>query len=378
MQFSGIAYVAGNIVFDVSYVAYLSISVALFLIVNFRYRLPSMLRVLNVLFISIVFYDILFVTSGVVRNSMYFTTESWYQYLSQICESVCTVYALYYFSRQDIFTIKKIKYFSVLLIALCTIQLFLESTNGLEVGERVSNIGYSYLACLPLCLFWRKEHIVRYVLILFCYIMILLAVKRGAIALGTIGVVYALHRSRKNVSPRVHKIVAILSIITLVVGFYILVYVLNNNELFIARLEDTKDGDFSGRGAMYGSMWDYFAYKTELWQFLFGSGCLKSMDIIQLYAHNDWFTVALEMGVFGLVLFVLYFVSMFSSARMLRKNIDSNICDAFVLASLFYFGRTLFSMALFCSGFPYAIVVGYSLATYSKQNEESRLTPVHA
>ena len=109
-------------------------------------------------------------------------------------------------------------------------------------------------------------------------------------------------------------------------------------------------------------------------QFLFGLGAQGTLSVNESYAHNDWIAILLEQGVFGLLLYLLYWIGFVISWIKSKDNADSFV--ALGLLIIIGLGKTLFSMyylpitaeMITSSGF-FAITLGFFLAKAFPQVE---------
>jgi O-Antigen ligase. len=93
------------------------------------------------------------------------------------------------------------------------------------------------------------------------------------------------------------------------VGFYFLYRLAINSSYFLSRLEDTLDGDASGRGALYSNAYQIWA-SSSFSQFFFGHGFDATLKLMRIHAHSDWLELLVDYGVLGVAIYLALFVSL--------------------------------------------------------------------
>lgn len=213
---------------------------------------------------------------------------------------------------------------------------------GSSADEFTNNTGYIFVSILPLLFLKQKNTILQYVFIGICAIFIVAAVKRGAILIGGISILYFVISSIKQSNRKKRsKIIAFLIIAILISGYYITDYI-SNSDYFSYRLNNTLEGNMSGRDEIYGGIWDAY-FSSGFFHMLMGSGADSSIYYTGLLAHNDWLEILINQGLFGIVIFLCYNISLFKTWRKYSKNTDIGLCFSALFFILFL--KTFFSMS---------------------------------
>lgn len=171
-------------------------------------------------------------------------------------------------------------------------------------------------------------------------------------------------QSMKNASRKQKIWVFILSVVLIVVGFYMVSDMLQNSEYFNQRLEDTIEGNSSGRDRLYGVFWRHFTQESNPLLFLFGNGANATLTISSNYAHNDWLEIAINQGLLGLVIYVVYWIKFYKTWK--KSKFDSQIYLALGLILFIYFMRTIFSMSYTAMPIYATLCLGYCMGMISE------------
>lgn len=362
----GVLHFQGTVLSQVCLLIVLLISVGYFVYTNISYQLPKPLKILNVFIVVLSIYGVaLMLSSRYIHQGI----GSQY-YLQTIYTSLLPVYAFYYFSVKGILTDKYIRILAVILLIVSVVRFAnYEEVLMSEVADNASNvegvtnnISYSFLSILPILFFWNRHKIVQYCLMLCCGYYILLGVKRGAIIIGAVGLIYMLFRSMSSTDKKRRTMVIPLVILMIsIIGYYTVSFY-QENTYFQNRFESTIEGDSSGRDMIYTKLINYYLYDTTVLQFLFGSGATSSVRICGLAAHNDWLELLIGQGLFGGTLYLIFFISLFQSARKLRRMGYTYVSDAFTLLVFINLAKTFFSMSFNDYSIDMTACMGYCFA----------------
>lgn len=153
----------------------------------------------------------------------------------------------------------------------------------------------------------------------------------------------------------------------LLVGCYFIYDVYYNNEYLQFRMNRTLEGDSSGRDYFYSQMWNYWANSSSGLNYLFGFGFAASVKITGLYAHNDWLELLTMSGLFGVIIYIIFFVQLIKFSLKYSLTIqDKNIILSILLV---WFLKTLFSMGYGDFGMnTILILLGYIVGKYNRAN----------
>ena len=344
-----------------------------FLVANFHCKLPFLLRGLNALIIMFSVYGLVLLI-GYNPNEYAIETSS-YDYLRVVYKSLLPIYAFYYFTKKGYFEKKIFFVWVVLFFVLTTLEfygiqqkhlLWAISVNSKRT-EFTNNIGYSFLALLPLISFFDKKKGIQYFAVAYCVLFMLFAVKRGALIIGSLGVCMMLWKEVNRRDFLASKLkLFVLCTIFVCMGFAYVHNLMESDSYFKERTEKTLDGYSSGRDKLYLVFADYFWNKTTPAQFLFGSGANATIKISYNYAHNDWLEIAVNQGVLGIMIYLIYW-GLFARTAM-SNNYEPSVKQAIQLLFLIYFMKTFFSMSYTDMSLPATFALGYCLAQEKNGN----------
>lgn len=330
---------------------------------------PAYIKLLFVLLITFTIYGCAYLfgsKSYVITEGGLYETVPKIQYLKNIYKSLLPIVAFYYFSCRGYITEKWIRNVSLLLLILA-IFLFYWRLHIFVVAdefgrtELTNNFGYSFVALIPFLYFWREK---PYIQILCCFILLLFIIwsmKRGAILTGGICLIYFICDSYKRAHGNKKVAVVLLSIAGIIIaGNYILDYI-SSSDYAQKRIQQTLDGDSSSRDQLYSTSIQYILSRTNFWEFLFGTGPDSSIEILGNYAHNDWFEIAINQGLFGLILYLFYFVA-FMRTCLYGKTFAYYEKSILGTCFIICFMSTLFSMSYCSVDISLAVCVGYVMS----------------
>ena len=336
---------------------------------------PPYIKGLNllVLMFSIYGFALILMNPSTVYYRMSGLSMASYNYIKSIYLSILPIYAFYYFSLKGYLTAERLRRWAVVFCISCVVSYYIYMQQAMEkllergssAEEITNNAGYLFLSLIPIWVVYRRKPLLQYAGLAFCMAFILMGMKRGAIAIGGVVVLYLIWQIIKNARGKQRVIVIILTAVLAVVGVYFVIDMMTSSDYFLQRLEATKEGDSSGRDILYSFFWTYFTEKADAIQFLFGRGANGTLEIYYNYAHNDWLEIAVNQGLLGIVVYAFYWKQFYSTWRQ-STNIEAKTILA--LVGIIYFAKTLFSMSYGDMTYVCTSVLGYALATYKNSN----------
>lgn len=336
---------------------------------------PLYFKGLNMLLCLFTIYGFIYIL--VNPSSIYYPlsgkTIHTYNYIKSIYLSLLPIYAFYYFTRTGYLTKR---YFliwggvflvSVVLSYFKTQQEMLNELieSGSSMEEITNNSGYLFVSCLPLLVLYKKYPILQFLALAIVLGFIVMGMKRGAIVIGIIAFTYFVLRSIRNYRGGVKIVFILLIIILCFVAVYFFEYEMANSDYMAKRLQDTLDGNSSGRDNLYTHFWDYFIHKANLIHFLFGRGANGTLEVYYNFAHNDWLEIAVGQGLLGIYVYFFYWKCLY---KTIKKTTNSNSKTILVLMMIIFFMKTFFSMSYVDMSYVCTSVLGYALATMYKPN----------
>lgn len=366
----GTLYASGSMISRGLLSIVLVMSLYYFFYVNLQYKKPFFFKILNVFLLVFTLYGGYNMLAGVVIHSAEGERIINYFYLKDIYMSLLPVYGFFYFAKKGWLTESNIRIISVLLIVVVTANFFRiqhESlAKALEEGSRwdetTNNTGYEFLFLLPFLFYWRKHMIILNALLCYVLYFIIMGMKRGAIVIGLcvfLFMIYRMYRSSKGWS---RWGIVILTGCVLCAGFYFLQDMYLSSDYFQYRIEQTLEGESSNRDYIYARLLNFFLYETSGLQFLFGGGANTTVTVAGTFAHNDWLELSVNQGVLGILLYLLYFISLYWTVYKNRHIWPSWMKGMFYVMLLILFTRSLISMSYASLSISISICLGYCLA----------------
>ena len=370
----GIAYTSGGGISQMLLLVIMLISGYYFIKVNFQYKLPTFLKVLNVFILVMSVYGIALMLD---TRPLYFDFEftqsvTKLEFLKALYISLLPVYAMFYFTKQQLLTTASIQGLSIILIVSTTLSYFQAQEEALEKAlelgsqqeEFTNNMGYRFLQIFPLMFFWQRRPILQYIFMGYIFTFIIMGLKRGAILVGTICLLWFLYRMMVSSNKKTRMTIVLLTILMLIAGSYFVADFYATSEYFQYRVDQTIDGSSSGRDNLYVLLWEYFINQESFFNILFGNGAMMTIMVAGNFAHNDWLELAICQGVLGVSIYLAYFFSLFS---IFRRSSNSNlIYNILGMVLLIMFASSLFSMSYNSLSLATTLSLGYCMA---KQNE---------
>jgi O-antigen ligase len=173
-----------------------------------------------------------------------------------------------------------------------------------------------------------------------------------------------MYRTWKLSSGKQKLVVSVLTIAIVIIGINYLSDFYANSDYFQHRMEQTAEGDSSGRDELYNTFWNHFLNEQSATKILFGNGAMQTISIGGNYAHNDWLEILICHGLLGFCIYLLYFITLIRC--WLRSKNNQVVYSMLGMLILIMFSSTLFSMSYNSLSLSIAICLGYCLA---RQNE---------
>ena len=336
---------------------------------------PPYIKGLNllVLMFSIYGFALIMMSPSTIYYRMSGKSMASYNYIKAIYLSILPIYAFYYFSLKGYLTAERLRWWAVVFCISSVVSYFIYMQQAMEMllesgssaEETTNNAGYLFLSLIPIWVVYRKKPLLQYAGLAFCMAFLLMGMKRGAIAIGGVVFIYLIWQIIRNARGKQRVIVILLTATLAIVGVYFVIDMMTSSDYFMQRLEDTKEGNSSGRDSLYSFFWTYFTEKADAIQYLFGRGANGTLEIYYNYAHNDWLEIAVNQGLLGIAVYAVYWKKFYSTWR---QSTNTEAKTILALVGIIYFAQTLFSMSYGCMTYVSTSVLGYALATYKKQN----------
>lgn len=296
-----------------------------------------------------------------------------YNYLKSIYLSMLPIYPFYYFTRKGYLTAERLRIWGAVFFISMVLTYFYTQQTALaklmEMGstseEVTNNAGYLFLSFIPLLVLYRNKPLLQFAALSLVMAFIVMGMKRGAIAIGAVAFVYFIFHAIKNSKREKKVILIVLSLVLCLSVVYFFIYQMKSDDYMMQRIEQTFEGNSSGRDRLYSFFWNYFVQDASFLHFLLGRGANGTLEIYYNYAHNDWLEIAVNQGLLGVIVYFVYWKNMFITWKN-ATNIDAKAIIA--MAIIVYFAKTLFSMSYGDMTYVFTSVLGYALANVNTSN----------
>ena len=348
-------------------------------VIKITANVPSSIKILIALLLLYVLYGLI----PIINAEIYVFKESGeavssFSYLKSALLSLTPIFAYYYFSKRGYITETNIRWLAIFFFVIIIANFYHSEkvllAHALERGsnaeEFTNNVGYEFLCMFPYLFFFKRKYALP--LMAGISIFLILAMKRGAILIGVMCMMYYLYKWMQTAS-RKSKLLVLLGIIAFVVwaGYFVVDYY-NGSPYFQQRIEQTLEGHSSGRDELTKVLMNYYINEASTFEQVFGCGAYGTLKHASNYAHNDWIEMLIDQGLIGALFLLAFFVALFFDVRRMRK-INRTYYFAFMMLFFIVFTKTFFSMSI-CAMQPYTtLLVGYFL--YKVSSIKSKKLP---
>ena len=293
------------------------------------------------------FWIMLAVTFVVSPKQVY--AEVFHRYMDTFQQfKVSTVFCLtpfvgYYIGRRQRIPVQQWLILTGLVL-LWAIVAFLKtkmSKVGVANANETNNSAYAFIYVLPFAamLMGRYRKIaLAFVAVAFAFIMA--GAKRGAILCFALLLVYGVWWYYKNFKFSGWMIVGI--IVILIAGGWYVQRQLEKDKYLQKRLEQTEQGNTSGRDDLYSKLWTEWQNTDNVVSIFIGRGSAQSVTVAGNYAHNDWLELLIDNGLLGVTVYLMMFYTAF---RYTLKNSNNRYVHlSMMIVLLFWLIKTFYSM----------------------------------
>lgn len=275
--------------------------------------------------------------------------HSQYLYLQDGLNSLVPIFLFYDFTMTGKLTSDRIRIYLPILVVVCIFLYYrIENQMLLQKGgeEITNNAGYFFVPLIPFLFFYSKKPILQFAFWGIILLYVFMGMKRGAILIGVLGSVILLYANLKE-SPGRGKILFLILTIIIVAGIskYI-VYMMSNSAYFMARFEDTLEGNTSGRDVIYETLWNTLLLESSPFYFYFGRGAESTVSIVGKLAHQDWLEIFCNNGLIGVLVLFFFFYTLGKNAWNSRHSFSGMMFYSFVTLFIIILSKTLFSMSI--------------------------------
>lgn len=289
--------------------------------------------------------------------------QNTYYYLQSALNSLAPIFLFYHFTMNGKLTSDRIKIYLPFFIVTCILlyykneRLQLYATSAEEI---TNNMGYMFVTLIPLLFFLYKKPLIQFLLIGIILFYVFMGIKRGAILIGVLGTMVLLYTNIKSSFSRWSKFLFTLLTITIIVGISLYIdYMMNNSAYFMARVEQTMEGNTSGRDAIYKNLWNTIRLESNPFYFYLGRGADSTLKITGKFAHQDWLETFCNNGLVGVLILFYFLYTLGKTAWQSRKYFPQMMFYSFITLVFIIFSKTLFSMSIQNLDLPIALLLGY-------------------
>lgn len=275
---------------------------------------------------------------------------------------------MFHYVKRNILTDSLIRLFLVFWLII-TIFLYIRvqlefQTKMVELGhnedrEMTNNIAYDFLHLFPLLFLWNRKPLFQYLFAAVMFAFIMAGMKRGAILIGAVCLIWFLYRVFVNAKGKGKILILLCTMLLIYVGANYVMNLYETSPYFKYRIEQTLEGNSSNRDVIYSSLWNIYNSDSSLLHFLFGNGASATLRVFGAYAHNDWLELLINQGLLGAVLYAVYFAALLYTIYKNKNNKDVYSILAMIFVIMFV--SSLFSMSYASLGLPIAVGLGYCL-----------------
>lgn len=343
----------------------LLVSVYYFVISALKMPCPAYLKALNILVIIFSIYGIISILTGTVAATVNGTERSGADFLKQYYSSILPIYAYYSFARDKLINEKWLYRWSLIFFVVAVAAFFARRNEmlleAMEMGsqqtEFTNNFAYLFVSLIPLIALVSGKKYYHWILWAVVLVFAVFSFKRGAMLVSAISFLFYLFVSFGSHSRRKNSYIAV-SVFVIVAVYFAIDYLFQNSDYFLIRLENTQEGSVSQRDVLFSAAWQVFK-DSNAFNMLFGHGANMTASLIGNGAHNDWLELLVNHGLFTIVFFVYYWITLYKTWRATRD--ENGIRTAIGLFLVVTFLKTLFSFSIGDMNFFEASVVGYCL-----------------
>lgn len=333
------------------------IAIVKYIIDSTEYVYSSILKATLLLMVMYIIYGGIHIMFGKPING-----QNTYYYLQSALNSLAPIFLFYHFTMNGKLTSDRIRIYLPILLITC-ILLYYENESKILLAtnreEITNNIGYMFITLIPFLFFYSKKPIIQYLLMTIILLYVFMGMKRGAILIGVLGTMVLLYANIKN-SSQWTKLLFTLLTITIIVGISKYIdYMMNNSAYFMARFENTLEGNTSGRDAIYGNLWNTLLLESRPLYFYLGRGADSTLKIAGNYAHQDWLETFCNNGLVGVFILFFFFYTFGKNALISKWYFPRMIFYSFVTLFIITFSKTLFSMSIQNLDLPITMLLGY-------------------
>lgn len=324
----------------------LAISFFYFYKVNANYSKSGFIIALNIFVLLITIYGVIALLQPVNPQILSILPDYRpHTYLTNAYIPLLQIYPLYFFSRKGYINEHVIRNWvipSVIVAVLAFYVSQLKITGDINAGtvEGTSNVGYLVVSIIP-TLYFLKNIIVKYSMLIFVIVFVFLCAKRGAILIAGISLLWILYHDMKKSSETKKFLILILVAVASLFIYQYVQRIFEESYYMNYLLEKTMEGNSSGRDVLYLKAWENFL-NADFFIFLFGNGADSTYVILGNRAHSDWLELLTNQGLIGFIIYVTLWIQIFLNWTKIKTNRSVFVILGSIV--IIFFMKSFFSM----------------------------------
>lgn len=334
--------------------------------ITFKYKLKGSIKALFFFFLILCIYGV-----ALLFDETYEYGRKYF--LMMLFSSLGPIFPFYVFSCKGQLTKNKMRFFFWILLGVFIINYYkykVVNTGALDEGI-TNNTTYYLVGLLPFIFLFEKRLILQSILSACIIGIVLVGMKRGAILIATILIIWFVLQEIKNVSIQTKMGIIFLFLTFVFIGLHFIENLYNNNIYFQRRIEDTLEGNSSGRGILYLTYLTHYLDNDNTLQLIFGEGAWHTENILNLKAHNDWLELLIDCGAFGVSIYLIYWIMLIKD--WVKNKANSMLFSIMGSCIAFTFLRTIFSMSFTDMPLPICMMLGYCWGQMSVLKNQTEL-----
>lgn len=354
-----------------------------FLAMSVYYSCKALVSYSNIQYIKTLFLLLIFLCVYGIIHMMFgfnydFTTHNRdnKRFLIDVLSSFTPILTVYVLTIKGAINEKTILRWILIFVVLTTLEYFDLSKelalkwSHVDMEQFTNNTGYIFLSLIPLVFFLHKRPIVQYLLLAYIMFYVFISMKRGAIIIGVLMLLWFLYYSLRTISKKKKIIVFSLIMIFLFASISFVLNYYATNDFFQLRLSQTLEGNTSNRDYIYISFMHYFFNDASFSNILLGGGADATLRVSGNFAHSDWIELLIDCGIIGVFIYLIYWIGLYGALRSL-KNRKLYIPFAILGACFIYtFLKSIFSMSFSMNPFYISLSIGYAVAQLEINNRK--------
>ena len=331
-------------------------------VANFQ-KEPAVVKALSIFYLSLAIYG----TIALVEGKTLYTPSTPIvpmNYIYKTSWSLLPIFAFYNFAKKGLLTKQFMLKWIYACVVVATISYYFGMLQSLArhegEEEATNNGGYIIVSLLPMFIFLKDQSKQQYLLLAGALLLTFLSMKRGAILVAGIAVtVYFWYLFRNSKKSRKIQVFVALMVAALGV-FYVYDRLSTTSEYFQERVDETMEGETSGRDFIQGFLIDYYMTQYTPTEQLVGRGGNATLDVLGQFAHNDWIELGINQGLLGMLLYLFFWIAF--AKTILKRDVPPKVKTALAMVFEMYFLKTFFSMSYSEYTLYASMVLGFGIA----------------